>query len=204
MRGERVVRLAAAGALAIGVTVLEAVIGPRFPRRRAEAVTRAARYQTGRLQGLRYRLAGRQPDPSAHGALLADRIRSASGPLERRLDNPRIHVLVEDHDVLLQGDVVSADQAETLVQAVYRVPGVRRVRSHLHVGLFSGDTRRSQGAGRHPQSTAVAGVLAAAHGGRVVGRLLGWRPTRPGGPAGSARVLPARLADSARYWADGD
>jgi uncharacterized protein (DUF2267 family) len=128
-------------------------------------VTRTARYQGGRLEGLRYRLAGRHPDPTVEARVLADRVRSALGPVEHRLDIPRVHVMADGHDVLLHGDVASAEQAETLVAAVQRIPGVKRVESHLHVGLFPGDTRPSEGGEHRAPSRALTAVLAAAHGG---------------------------------------
>jgi hypothetical protein len=55
---KRVLGVFAAVVLATGVTVLEMVAGRRFSRRLAHAVTRWARFQSGRLAGFRYRLAG--------------------------------------------------------------------------------------------------------------------------------------------------
>jgi uncharacterized protein (DUF2267 family) len=87
------------------------------------------------------------------------------GPIEHRLDIPRVHVLVEGHEVLLHGDVTSDTQAEAIIGAVRDVPGVQAVTSHLHIGLFPGDTRPSEGSGHPAPSAALASVLAAAHGG---------------------------------------
>jgi uncharacterized protein (DUF2267 family) len=94
--------------------------------------------------------------------VLADRIRSALGPLERRLDVPRVHVMVEDHVALLHGDVGTAEQADQIEQAVETVSGVAAVESYLHVGLLRGDARPSQGRHEHPVSEARKRLIAAA------------------------------------------
>jgi len=152
-------------AVTTGIAVFETVVGRRFSRKVARAVTRAARYQSGRLAGLRYRISGRHPDPTVDDRVLADRVRSMLGPLEHRLDIPRIHVLVEGHEVLLHGDVTSNAHAEAIISAVRDVPGVQAVTSHLHIGLFPGDTRPSEGSGHPAPSAALAKVLTAAHDG---------------------------------------
>jgi uncharacterized protein (DUF2267 family) len=136
----------------------------RTTRHGLERVTRRARYESGRLEGLRYHLAGRHPDPDVPSTVLADRIRSALGPLEHRLDVPRVHVMVEDHTVLLHGEVDDERQAWAIEDAVRRVPGVARLRSHLAVGLTAGDSRPSQGRSDRP-SAALERVLGAAHAG---------------------------------------
>lgn len=137
--------LAGAGAL-----VAVAVVGRDTPpgralRRGIDIAARRMRYAEGRLEGLRYRLAGRQPDPTASDDVLADRIRSDLGGLEKRLDIPHVHVMVQDHVALLHGEVPTARDAEAIEQAVREVPGVRGIASHLHVGLGAGDTRPSAG-----------------------------------------------------------
>jgi uncharacterized protein (DUF2267 family) len=152
-------------AVTTGIAVFETVVGRRLSRKVARAVTRTARYQSGRLAGLRYRISGRHPDPTVEDSILADRVRSMLGPLEHRLDIPRIHVLVEGHKVLLHGDVTSEAQAEAIISAARDVPGVQAVTSHIHIGLFPGDTRPSEGSGHPAMSAALASVLAAAHGG---------------------------------------
>jgi uncharacterized protein (DUF2267 family) len=109
------------------------------------------------------RLQLHHPDPNVDGLTLADRIRSTIGPLERTLDVPHIHVIVEGHVALLHGEVASADHAVALERAVCRVPGVRGVESHLHVGLLRGDTRPSHGRNDvPPPSTAKLRLLDAA------------------------------------------
>jgi hypothetical protein len=117
----------------------------RRVRHGLEVAARRARYGAGRLQGAAYRLQGRQPDPDVSDDILADRIRSSLGTLEKRLDVPRIHVMVEDHVAILHGEVASDHDAEQLVAAVERVSGVATVRSRLHVGLVKSDTRPSEG-----------------------------------------------------------
>jgi osmotically-inducible protein OsmY len=77
--------------------------------------------------------------------VLADRIRSSIGGLEKRLDIPHIHVMVEDHVAILHGEVTADSDVRTLEHAIVRVSGVRGVESQLHVGLASGDTRPSEG-----------------------------------------------------------
>jgi uncharacterized protein (DUF2267 family) len=130
----------------------------------ARAVARRARYQSGVLEGTRYRIAGRLPDPGVTDAQLADRVRSVLGTLEHRLDVPRILVSACGHDVMLHGDVGTEDQARELEAAVRAVSGVGRVDSHLRVGYIPGDTRPSQGAGQRPESGALRALAAAAHG----------------------------------------
>ena len=64
---------------------------------------------SGTRKRIRYRLQQRHPDPNVDAVTLADRIRSTIGPLERVLDLPHVHVMVEGHVALLHGDVPSAD-----------------------------------------------------------------------------------------------
>src|SRR5688572_12775553 len=93
--------------IAAGLAVLGGIVllrpGTRTKRvvgRVADRATRRRRYDEGRLQGVTYRIRGGRPDPDVSGNVLADRIRSMLGPLEKRLDLPHVHVLVEDHVVL--------------------------------------------------------------------------------------------------------
>lgn len=146
----RRVLLVTGSLIGIGVAILESTpAGRRLWRLAAHQVARTARYQGGRFEGFRYRLARRHPDPDVSDGVLADRIRSTLGPLEHRLDIPRIHVLACGHDVMLHGDVDDARHARELVAAVAAVPGVACVDSHLKVGLIRGDSRPSEGGGRH-------------------------------------------------------
>lgn len=98
-----------------------------------------------RFEGLAYRVAERQPDPHVGDAVLTQRVRSQLGPVERRLDVPRLHVTVHDHIVELRGVVGTERQAETLIEATRDVAGVHGVLSFLHIGYGPGDTRPSEG-----------------------------------------------------------
>ena len=99
----------------------------------------------GRFEGAMYRLFGLHPDPDVDDATLADRIRSELGPVEKRLDLPRVHVMVDDHVVHLHGEVEWPHEAATIVEAAHRVAGVEKVDSHLRLGMLRSDTRPSQG-----------------------------------------------------------
>ncbi|MST33918.1 BON domain-containing protein, partial [Acidimicrobiaceae bacterium USS-CC1] len=111
--------------------------------RSVDEAGRRLRYAGGRLQGLSYRLGGRHPDPHVGDNVLADRIRSSVGGLEKRLDLPHVHVTVERGVAVLHGEVGSAEDARQLERAVEAVSGVAGVESYLHVGLGAGDTRPS-------------------------------------------------------------
>ena len=113
--------------------------------------------------GILYRLAGRHPDPNVSDDVLADRIRSSIGPLEKRLDVPHVHVTVEDKVVILHGDVPATADARSIEHAIMGVSGVRGIESHLHAGLIAGDTRPSQGkAASYHASPALQALLDAA------------------------------------------
>lgn len=142
----RIGRPLVTAAAAVAVTALA-----RHPelRRRVQhwgdVVVRRVQYHAGDWRGVRYRLAGHRPDPDVDDATLADRVRSTIGPLVKRLDLPHVHVMCEDHVVLLHGDVRTAVAAATVEDAVRRVSGVAGVESYLHIGLLPSDTRPSQG-----------------------------------------------------------
>src|SRR5690606_13470179 len=101
-----------AGAAVAGALLLPRARARHALRRLARLLRRRARYVLGRLQGVRYRLSGRHPDPDVPDTVLGDRIRSTLGPLEKRLDVPRVHVMVEDHVALLHGEVGAEAEAE--------------------------------------------------------------------------------------------
>ena len=136
---------ALAAAAGVGLLLRPGTRANRVLRRQLDGVTRRLRYLTGRLQGASYRLRARHPDPDVSDLVLTDRIRSSIGPLEKRLDLPHIHVLVEDHVALLHGVAASDREARELEAAVAAVSGVLGVESYLHVGLTRGDTRPSAG-----------------------------------------------------------
>ena len=123
-------------------------------RRAGSSLVRHSRHRIGRWRGLDYRLAGRRPDPDVSDLVLTDRIRSSLGPLEKRLDLPHLHVMVESHTVLLHGEVDSDENLRAVEEAVARISGVVGVESYLHVGLIRGDTRPSEGKSEHPPSEA--------------------------------------------------
>ncbi len=95
------------------------------------------------------------------GPDLADRVRTALGPLVQALDLPRIHVMAEGAMVLLHGDVGSISDAECIEDRVALIPGVERVESHLHIGLLPGDSLPSDGH-REQRSEMLTSLLAAA------------------------------------------
>jgi uncharacterized protein (DUF2267 family) len=160
------VSVGALGALSLAVAALVAPESPlgRTARRLMARAQREYRHLVSSAPGIAYRLTGSEPDPDVSDAVLADRIRSALGPLERRLDLPHIHVMVQDHVAILHGDASSAQTAARLEQAVLDVSGVRGVESHLHRGLIAGDTRPSEGFESEPPSAALQLLIASAHG----------------------------------------
>jgi osmotically-inducible protein OsmY len=120
----------------------------KLVRQAIRHLSRQLRHTAGRLEGLNYRLAGRRPDPNVVDTVLADRVRSQLGALEKQLDLPHVHVTAEDHVVLLGGDVATGADSravEETVAGVSGVSGVQGVRNHPHVGLADGDTRPSEG-----------------------------------------------------------
>lgn len=147
------------------------------------------RHGRGVLRGAWYRLRRRHPDEDVIDLVLADRIRSSLGPLQRRLDLPHIHVMVHGHTAVLHGDVATESDRDVLEAAVRKVHGVHEVDSHLHVGLLPNDTRPSQGrAVVQPSGARLALEAAARRGGAsgtpdlavraVLGTFLGRIPPR--------------------------
>jgi uncharacterized protein (DUF2267 family)/DNA-binding FrmR family transcriptional regulator len=133
----------------------------RQMREAGDRMNRRLHRLEGRWQGVSYRLKGRHPDPDVPDQVLADRIRSSLGPLEKSLDLPHVHVMVEDHTAMLHGEVATNDQLVAIEEAVARVSGVVGVESYLHVGLIAGDTRPSEGR-RTVTPSRARGVLVAA------------------------------------------
>lgn len=119
----------------------------RIARRRLHTANRKARYVGGKLHGTAYHARGSHPDPDVADDVLADRIRSSLGGLEKRLDLPRVHVMVQEHVATLHGSVGTQADADAIEAAVLAVSGVVGVDSHLHVGLTAGDCRPSAGRG---------------------------------------------------------
>jgi uncharacterized protein (DUF2267 family) len=139
----------------------DSVVG-RVARRLAARLDRDVRYAASRAPGITYRLAGRRPDPDVSDDVLADRIRSTLGPVEKRLDVPRVHVMVEDRVAIVHGEVPSEHEASAIEHAIMRISGVTGVESHLYRGLLPGDTRPSLGADSQPRSDALRMLLDAA------------------------------------------
>ena len=161
-------RLVQAAGLAAGVIGVVAASAPdsavgRAARRLADRLARDVGYAAASAPGILYRLAGRRPDPNVSDDVLVDRIRSSLGPLEKRLDVPRVHVMVDDHVAIVHGEVLDERDACAIEHAIMRISGVAGVESHLHAGLVSGDTRPSQGAAvPQPPSEALRSLLDAA------------------------------------------
>ena len=82
-------------------------------------------------KGLAYRAMRRHPSTTVEDSVLADRIRSTIGTLEKRLHNSRINVTVENGIAILHGDIESREAATQIEEAVRGVAGVRDIRSHL-------------------------------------------------------------------------
>jgi len=82
-------------------------------------------------KGLAYRAMRRHPSTTVDDSVLADRIRSTIGPLEKQLHNARINVTVEHGIAILHGDIGSREAALQLEEAVRGVAGVRDIRSQL-------------------------------------------------------------------------
>jgi len=127
----------------VSVAGLVALVGltgsGRATRRRRNRVLGKLHHAQGRLRGAWYRRRGRHPDEHVGDLVLADRIRSILGPVEHRLDQPRVHVSVYRHVATLHGDVSTEYAADRLVDEVRAVCGVAGVNSRLHVGLGPGD-----------------------------------------------------------------
>jgi len=161
---KRVVRAAVLGAGLIGAVAAIAADTPvgSVARRMARRLTRDVRYGVASAPGIAYRLTGRHPDANVSDDILADRIRSSIGPLQKRLDLPHVHVMVEDRCAILHGDIAADGDARAIEHAIMQVSGVRGVESHLHAGLIAGDTRPSEGAATQPRSGALNALLDAA------------------------------------------
>ena len=162
---KRLTQTAGLTAGAIGVVAAAAPDTPvgREARRLAKRLARDVRYATSVAPGIVYRLAARRPNPDVSDDVLADRIRSSLGPLEKRLDVPRVHVMVEDHVAILHGEVPDEFDASTIAHTVMRISGVDGVESHLHAGLSAGSTRPSEGAAApRPPSQPMRTLLDAA------------------------------------------
>ena len=121
-----------------------------------------ARYLHGRLRGMWHGLFG-PPQEDVSDKVLADRVRSALGPVEKVLDVPRPNVAAVGHRVTLHGVVGTEAEAERLIAAVKHVPSVEAVESHLVVGITGADSRPSTGHATRPPSPMLQQLLEAVH-----------------------------------------
>ena len=142
----REIAVGAAALAAVATLLLAATArGRRLARHLARRVAGKARHLAGRARGIRHRLVHGGPSEDVSDAVLAQRIRSSLGPVEKRLDLPRLHVSVCNRNVVLHGVAATPREAQQLEDAVRAVPGVRGVESRLHLGLIPADTRPSEG-----------------------------------------------------------
>ena len=98
---------------------------------RSKSASKYLHRTMNKTKGLVYRTLRRHPSTTVDDPVLADRIRSTIGPLEKRLHNPRINVTVENGVAILHGEANSPQAATQIEEAVRGVAGVRDVRSHL-------------------------------------------------------------------------
>lgn len=161
----RKLMLTAAGLVTTGAVLLGATSrGRRRVRRLARRAVGKTRYLSGHARGIRYRLVHGGPSEDVSDAVLVQRIRSKLGPLEKRLDVPRLHVSSCDRNVSLHGVAATADDAQRLEDTVRAVAGVRELASHVRVGFSPGDHRPSQGrgpSGMHHELQAAAREIGA-------------------------------------------
>jgi uncharacterized protein (DUF2267 family) len=135
--------LMTAGGVLLGTTAR----GRRRVRRTAHRALGKTRYLSGHARGLWYRIVHGGPPEDVSDAVLVQRIRSKLGPLEKRLDVPRLHVSSRDRNVSLHGVPATAGDAQRLEDTVRATAGVRELASHVRVGFGPGDHRPSQGRG---------------------------------------------------------
>lgn len=173
----------------------------RHGLRRAE---RDLHHLQGALRGARYHAAGGEPDPMVLDTVLADRVRSELGRLERRLDVPHVHVSVRRHVATLHGEVGGDADAAEIEKRVLQVSGIWGVRSFLHAGLAPGDTPPSYGRMRDRPSPLLAQLIETAeewglHDRRALQAVHGVLATFAERlPAGERRHLAAHLPADVR------
>lgn len=157
----RLARSVMAGASIVGgvVTATRDTGFGRAARRLVAEVDRRTRSVQSAWPGIRYRATGQHPATDVSDDVLADRVRSVLGRVERRLDLPKARVSVDDGVVTLHGAVGSDVDAHELEYTAHRVPGVRGVASYLHVGLGASDTRPSEGRTHQPPSPAYEALV---------------------------------------------
>ena len=117
----------AAGASVTAIGVWLATRSKSLPKDVSPYLQRAV----NRAKGLAYRATRRHPSTQVDDSVLADRIRSTIGPLEKQLHNPRVNVTVENGIAILHGDIESSEAATQIEEAVRAVAGVHGIRTHL-------------------------------------------------------------------------
>jgi len=75
-----------------------------------------------------------------------------------------VHVMVHEGVATLHGEVGTVHEAREIEDAVSCVSGVRSVISYIHVGLFAGSTRPSEGRKHHAPSDAWHVLMCAVEG----------------------------------------
>jgi Uncharacterized conserved protein (DUF2267) len=154
-------RMTATAGVVVGIVWVARQLWPQLPQAR-DAVRRARRAWPGRWDGLQYRLLGRRPDPWVRDDVLAERVRATLGPLEQRLDVPRVDVGVRGHIATLHGHVASPRDAREIEWVVDHVSGIFGLESYLETGFARGETRPSEGRLHPAASSAKKRLLAAA------------------------------------------
>lgn len=167
MAAKRTILTVAAGALVVALILRPGTAARRRVRQTVRRGQGKARHVGDRLRGVVHRAC--RSDRSVDDLVLADRVRSALGPVTRDLDLPHVHVMVDDGVVLLHGDVAADRDRDVIEQRTSAVAGVRGVESYLHVGLLRSDTRPSAGRAVHPRSEARRRLERAAERGGAIG-----------------------------------
>jgi len=126
---------------------------------------------------------------------LADQVRTRVGPLIKRLNLPRIHIMAEGKRVLLHGDVGSEADAVAIEAEVAGLAHVDSVESHLHIGLIPGDSRPSDSS--TPASSMMTQLLKAAE---AIG--LSGEPARAAAWGAMTAVLEQIPPDERRHVID--
>lgn len=146
-------------AIALLITTLAWLVWLFTPRplragvdRTVARAAREVRYWASRPRAACGRLLRKGPRSGVADAVLEERVRSSLLALERRLDIRRIHVEVEDHVVILHGEVPSRRSGRCVERAAQRVSGVAGLESYLHVGPIYDGAQPSAGM-RYPEAS---------------------------------------------------
>lgn len=99
----------------------------RSVRRDAE---RKSRYASGKLEGVKHEAFGPTETEAPNDATVAQKIQSE---VLRHYDSSHVNVNVENGVAVLRGELKHPEEINALVRDVEKVPGVRDVRSLLHL-----------------------------------------------------------------------